>query len=396
MPDNKLGKYLTVKKGGGVSGFQLLKYLYGTAPIQDLFGPTSLSHKGTPTPSTQTKPSHSNQQPPSTTTRTKSSVTPAPSTSNHSVSTQNKDSIVSSNTSKAGTPHFSSIQKLKSFKFVKTSGLLGKRGSSAQDVTGSGTISKDEIGPPLSKKSAPLVEDYLFDDITADDIMDMDDALDIDTGRSCDDHVINSSQTELFSTPINQEPMTLSNSPIREPHSSSHSTSTHHQRRTSNSPSYNQEQNSLFKTPTIRVKDMTTTHNKHTTSDSHLTNRIPTSLETPPSQKNVSSTPTKGFNSTPHLSTPLSQSQQSSTPSVFRTPVSRQPRAVVCTPSGDECAPVVMRASTSGRRKFPGPAGLLPSLVRLPESKNNNIVSIIVSSFFFHCACLFYFPHFVH
>ncbi len=59
------------------------------------------------------------------------------------------------------------------------------------------------------------------------------------------------------------------------------------------------------------------------------------------------------------------------TPSCFRTPSSRLPAAIVCTP-GD--APLIMKTPHSARRRFPGPAGLLPALVsHLYEPINNKL-----------------------
>ena len=78
---------------------------------------------------------------------------------------------------------------------------------------------------------------------------------------------------------------------------------------------------------------------------------------TAPTGKNIASSHQQRFATplnTSHITTPCSSTSN------FRTPTSRLPSAIVCTPGDD---PLIIKTPHSARRRFPGPAGLLPALV---------------------------------
>ena len=95
-------------------------------------------------------------------------------------------------------------------------------------------------------------------------------------------------------------------------------------------------------------------------------NDLPSALRTPSRSSNVSA-PSSNVTSTP-LSSSLSNSQRVlTTPQMpghmMRTPTrGRQTTPLVSTPTGSVATPI-SRGSVPIRRRFPGPAGLLPSLV---------------------------------
>ncbi len=302
---------------------------------------------------------------------------------------------VSDNKSTSGALKPSSVVKLQSFKFIKTSNtptsssILGKRAA-----TDSRRV--DNIKPSPPKMIAPSDEEIL-DSFLFSDFMELDFPPPNDNTSSTrkDVHSKRSGNSDEHLSTVGQQPSTVN-------YPTSRSVSLMNQanpRPPTNTPN---STTSLFKAPINRVKT-TTTISTICSPQSKSILSTPTKTSNPSSNAIINSpsciasnkqfstprnrgvrpltqfnTPTNSVQSSQNISTSQEQistpsnvrhdstPQQSrtSTPSCFRTPLSRQPpTAMVCTPGGNARPPAMMKAPHSSRRRFPGPAGLLPSLV---------------------------------
>ncbi|XP_064401292.1 homologous recombination OB-fold protein-like [Halichondria panicea] len=297
----------------------------------------------------------------------------------------------------SGAPKPSSVKKLQSFKFVKTTcntptsfSILGKR-----TIDGRGV---DDIKPsPPPKKTAPSDEEIL-DSFLLSDFMELDfpppnsgsnssARKDVHLNQpDSDEHLPNiGQQPSIANHPTTSRNLSLMNPanprpPTNVPNSTSSLFKAPINRVKTTATICSPRSNSFTSTPinTLNIssnaiinspscassnKQFSTPRNRELhplTSDKHFntpTNSVPSSQHIPTSQERILT-----LSNVRDISTP--QRSRSSTPSCFRTPLSRQPTAMVCTPGGDACPPAVTRQPPhSARRRFPGPAGLLPSLV---------------------------------
>ena len=295
----------------------------------------------------------------------------------------------------------SSLQKLRTFQFVKTRDVPPKATSHRKrpndDCNNSSHMDSNDrgnemgSGVPLSKKRAPCddvthiekeesMEDISFGDISLNELF-----SDVDSYKTVEDRDISpplftptslqSSQSynpllatsTVASRNINQNCMDISSTRTRPSYSQSVSRivplQSHSERLIGNistpSLSNSHSLDPRFKTPISTIRNQRTKHNSGSQiSNSSTPNSSPFHTTTKPNP-NMYSTPT-------NKSSVISRHVAGvGTPVGFRTPVSRQPTALVSTPVGDLSTPNIIRTPVTTRRKFPGPAGRLPSLVSL-------------------------------
>lgn len=298
---------------------------------------------------------------------------------------------------RVNSPGVSSLQKLKTFQFVKTRNVPFKttsqrkrpydEGVNPTNVDGNERNPEIISGAPISKKRAPcddvtnLEEEDFMEDIQFDDISFKELFADIDsevTPKSPGDrplctptshrsshpllvttsHNVNQSFVDIS---ITQTHPSLSQSSSRTMQLQSHSETTNTTCISGNLTTPTQiishSQVPHFKTPISTIRNQRTKQSSGSQiSNSSILTQSPFHTSTKPSST-VHSTPTSRSSV---ISRPTSGTH---TPVGFRTPVCRQPLALVSTPMGDLGTPNVIRTPVITKRKFPGPAGRLPSLV---------------------------------
>ncbi len=286
------------------------------------------------------------------------------------------------------TPKSTSLDKLQTFKFKKTrdsstsSTILGKR--NVENVP----ISKS--GPSLPKKPTPsdnFDKNDIFDDILFSDFMDFDFGLPeenklvssqahsvehISTNRQHESHPTSndlnkmdtllplSSIPSVFKAPSSRARTATPNANIIHSQSIPSTLTNRHSSSIPTTPC--RPSNSQSSTPRPSSSQLSTPR----PSSSQLSTPRPSNSRavgpalqqyTTPTGKNIASSHQQRFATplnTSHITTPCSSTSN------FRTPTSRLPSAIVCTPGDD---PLIIKTPHSARRRFPGPAGLLPALV---------------------------------
>lgn len=231
-------------------------------------------------------------------------------------------------------PSSKTIEKLRNFKFVKTSKSTANSHSKRPMVD-----NQSELTPPPSKRWP-----------VCNDVTNHEPISTKSTASDYDDTSTSGSQQITFKQPSVHPPRTTLTSEGQRSEVTSKVTMRQKQNVASNSAP--------------GIGDISSSNSSSISASSGIPPNVPmtpTHSNAPPRSARLSTPLSTVTNSTSRLTTPQIPSHMiQTTPTLAR---GRQTTPLVCTPTGGVVTTPISRAAVPIKRKFPGPAGLLPSLV---------------------------------